>query len=407
MEWAGEKLFSTSGRDAKYIYGAAFMQAFGTQQWWVALPFIIKHFGGTDAQVGLGLAANMGAYAISVLLAGPVLERLNPRSTALWGTRAMIMVMAGMGAIVLLERLGYTLLNPIGLLVLTTGLFGIFSAGFWPPVMGWLALGFEGGKLSRRLSRFSLWWCLGALVSPYPAGLLVEIDFIWPMGAALVFLLFCYLSVGRADNPRNVNEGEGHQDDQSDFRAALTAEDIRFRWMARIALFAATACGGIVRTQLALLMKLNLYFSASTFGSFITFMTLASLIVYVLAGRTPSWHYRVGIFWGSQLLLLASMVLILLTGHRGWLFLAAVMQGLGGAFCYISHLYYGAAGGQRRFARMAVHEFTLSVGFVTGSLLGGYLSDQFGRYAPYWFAGAVVALALMIEAILWFIRPKK
>lgn len=56
---------------------------------------------------------------------------------------------------------------------------------------------------------------------------------------------------------------------------------------------------------------------------------------------------------------------------------------------------------------MAVHEFTLSVGFVTGSLLGGYLSDQFGRYAPYWFAGAVVALALMIEAILWFIRPKK
>ena len=53
-----------SDRDALFLYAAAFLLAFGGGHWWLALPFIINQLHGSDTQVGMGLAANMGMYAL-------------------------------------------------------------------------------------------------------------------------------------------------------------------------------------------------------------------------------------------------------------------------------------------------------------------------------------------------------
>ena len=52
--------------------------------------------------------------------------------------------------------------------------------------------------------------------------------------------------------------------------------------------------------------------------------------------------------------------------------------------------------------RMAVHEIILSLGMTGGSLIGGYLSDLFGRYVPYWFGIAVLAVSALAQLIIWF-----
>ena len=398
---------TTSSRDAKYLYAAAFLQAFGIQQCWVSLPYIIKYFEGSDTQAGMCLAANMGAYALIVLGVGSLVGRLNPRRLALCGSGAVIVVAAAMGAVVLLGQKEYRLVDPIWALIFFSGMFGLASAGFWAPLMGWLAIGAEGGKLNRRLSRFSLAWCSGALVSPYVAGMLIEIDYIWPLVAAVVALSLCWTVVQRADHPYHFRGGQLDGEDPAEVKSEVHPGNLRFRWMARMALLGATACTGVVRTQLPLLFKFELGYSESTYGALITFMTFASLLVYMGVGRTQVWHYRSWLLFSAQGLMLVGMTLILATIFLGWFFLAAFILGISGAFFYISHLFYGASGGKNRFTRMAIHEFTLSIGFVTGAMLGGYLSDTFGRYAPYWFAGGVVSLILIITTAIWCVPVKK
>jgi predicted MFS family arabinose efflux permease len=69
---------------------------------------------------------------------------------------------------------------------------------------------------------------------------------------------------------------------------------------------------------------------------------------------------------------------------------------------YGSHQYYGVSGGVKRSGLMAIHETIIGAGFAAGSLVGGMLSDAFGRHSPYWFACAVIVAAGLIQIILWF-----
>ena len=84
------------------------------------------------------------------------------------------------------------------------------------------------------------------------------------------------------------------------------------------------------------------------------------------------------------------------------LFAAAGIVGICEAFIYVSHLFYGVSGGKKRSGLMAIHEFLLSIGMVIGSVAGGYISDSFGRYVPYWFGVGAIFFALAVQGAIWW-----
>lgn len=174
--------------------------------------------------------------------------------------------------------------------------------------------------------------------------------------------------------------------------------------MGRIALLACFVCVGLLRTQLALLFKFNLGFSESDYGMVIMAMCVVVFLVFFTVGKTHAWHYVLSIFLGAQILMFLSMLLIL-NGAGLWVFfLAAGFAGITQAFLYSSHLYYGVSGAQNRAGRMAVHEVILAIGIATGSVAGGYVSDNFGRYVPYWFGAGVMAVGLLLQLAVYFSR---
>ena len=107
-----EKTALASDRDTIFLYAAAFLLAFGGGHWWLALPFIINDLHGTDAQVGLGLAANMGMYALSVMIVTPLIIRFNLKRILQVGTVGMTCSTILMCLIVFLTGRGYDLPHP-------------------------------------------------------------------------------------------------------------------------------------------------------------------------------------------------------------------------------------------------------------------------------------------------------
>lgn len=387
-----------SDRDVVFLYAAAFLLAFGAGHWWFALPFIVNRFQGSDTQVGMCLAAFMGTYALSVMIATPLVIRRNLKRILQVGALGVTISTLLMCIIVALKCYGIDVPHPIGLLIFTSALYGLCQAGFWPPLMGWLSTGCLGSQLNRRLSLFSISWASASFLCPYVAGRLVEWNLVLPMAASVAILVLTCLFVSIPAKPQ-ATERHPHQNNRThtEYHPLLGC----FRWMSRIALFICFLSLGIMRTQFPIYVKIELGYKESIYGIFLTIVSVAMFANYILVGRTNRWQYRLGLFLAAQICLLLFPLTVLL-GTRLYLFyIIAVLLGLGSAFCYSSHLYYGSAGGTNRYALMAIHEFTLASGFVIGALGGGALSDHYNRLTPYKFGAAVLTAAILVQMILF------
>jgi predicted MFS family arabinose efflux permease len=151
---------------------------------------------------------------------------------------------------------------------------------------------------------------------------------------------------------------------------------------------------------LGLLLRFDLGYSEATYGIAMTIMCGANFLVFTAAARAHKWHYVLWLFQSSQLIMAAAMLLPVRYSQQWILLAAAGIVGTSQAFIYVSHLFYGVSGGRRRLGLMAVHEFLLSGGIVMGSVAGGYISDSFGRRAPYLFGTAAVVVGLLIQAAI-------
>ena len=362
-----------SDQNARFLYAGVFLHAFGGGHWWLALPFIVNLFGGSDTQVGMCLAANMGMYAVSLMIATPLIIRFNFKKILQVGPVGLICSTLLMCIIVALTVKGYDLPHPIWWLILTSAFFGISQAGFWPPLMAWLSTGCLSSQLNRRLSWFSVAWAVGSFLCPYSAGRLVEIHPVLPIAVSVIILILCCIAVSIPPRPRSIS-GRLSLDSQAppEIHPLLPC----FRWMSRIALFACFLSFGIARTQFPIYFKEILGNKESIFGVFVTISALAMFFNYFCVGRTHAWHYRFSLFLAAQIFLLLFQLTVLFCTHLYIYYFVAILLGLGAAFCYSSHLYYGSAGGVKRYALMAIHEFTLASGFVIGALVVGALSDN-------------------------------
>ena len=394
---------------AVWINTAAFLMSVCLGIWWVALPFIIrKDLGGTDTLVGICFAMHMGCYALGCLFAGAALHHWDTKRTALTG--GALMGVLGAAMLWVVYQSGAKVMGGAEAWILTglMGGCGIVMSLFWPFVMGWISAGYEGGPLNRRLGMFNASWSSGVIVGPLVCGILVEHSSVWPMvvplgilGASLVMLSLARSveSVkrnGEDDQPSAL--GGGDKDAET---AKQTRRHRRFLWVVRVALIGSSFCHGSVRTQLGLYFKYDLDYSESMFGAVVMAMAVALFLVLMGAGRSVWWHFRGWPVVLAQVGLMGGMVLIIWGQEFGTFVVAMVLLGGAGAFLYSSHLYYGVSGGVRRSRRMAMHEMVLSVGFFTGCLAGGILSDHMGRLVPYWVGLGVLGVSLLVQGIIW------
>lgn len=380
----------------KAVCSAAFLMSVAGGIYLIALPFMIKRLGGTDGDVGLGMALNYGAYLVVCLAAAAIVDRFNAKRLVQWGAIGIMLAYAGAACT---ARWGAPGPAAIWMLNICSMLAGILTAIFWPPMMGWVSTGFEKEALSHRLGSYNMSWSSGQWISPYLGGLLVGAGSIWPMAAAAVAVLACFVSIRFARNPRRdkVVQTAREQAASLEFHPDLA----RFRWMARVALVTAFVCLGLMRSQLGLLVKFDLGYSEATYGIAITIFCAANFAVFTAAGRAHRWHYVRSLFWTSQIVMAAAMLLIVYCPVLWAVFVASAVVGVCEGFAYISHMFYGISGGKNRSGLMALHEFLLSSGFVIGSAGGGYISDAFGRRMPYWLGAGAILVGLLAQAAIW------
>jgi len=328
-KWEAKSMVG-SRMQATLLYVAAFLMSFSIGTWWVALPFIIKRLGGTDADVGVYFATNMGFYAFGCLATGALLSHLNPKRAVRLGAASMGLIAAVTTAVVFMAERAICPFQPILLMFVMAALSGVSMSFFWPFLMGWLSTGHEQRQLNRQLGIFNASWSSGGVISPLFGGLLVERGSFEPLLAAVAGLVLCFVAVSLAGGVKSVTASTFKKNSPSDIVHPLLPQ---FRWMAMIGLFTAFLCFGLFRSQLGLLLKDELGFSESTFGVVVMALSMANFLVMAAAGRTHYWHYRLGVYAAAWFGLVVGM-LIIIYGGKIWSFLvAAVVLGSSGAEC--------------------------------------------------------------------------
>jgi len=382
------------------LYGAAFAMAMGLNVLWTTMPFIVRNIGGTEEHVGYAWAFNMLGYLLVLLFAAAILGHINPHRATRAATVAMFLATVVMALVVYNaianDQMGKPVL--IWTMIATGTLAGAAMSLFWPYLMSWVSADYEGAILNRRLGTYNGMWSSAAISGPLIGGLLVDVSTFGPIVLSIICLAGCYvlLSMSHDGSAGNAGLKEVQGTPQNNIDSGLL---LRFKWMARIALFCSWACLGVTRSQFALLFT-GMGFSETQFGALVTIFGICNFLVLTGAGRHAFWHFKPMLLLGVQMVLALSLILVIF-GRSLWAFVPAfVIMGFGFGFAYSSHLYYGACGSRKRSAPMAIHEVTLSLGVIVGSGAGGYISEHFGAYYPYWFALVVLGFGITAQIVM-------
>ena len=365
----------------------------------VAFPFIITLIGGNDRDLGLCFGIGTMAYMFACITAGRHLDKFNPKRALQTAAVTVTTVVSAILIVVNMHTKGTLSINPIVFVTIANAIISASLVLFWPMMMGWISTGHEGPALSRRLSIFNASWSLALAVTPIIGGYLAEINPLHTVALSIATFLLAFCSVTAAKAPTKPQKA--HEIVDEHVTVDIHPANRAFCWMSRFALVTSCIAVGMLRTQTALLFTENLGFSKFQFGIMTTFLCAASFAIFYIAGKTHRWHHKLWSFFAAQLIIALAMVIILYT-KCFWIFcFAAALIGIGQGFIYSSHQYYGVSGGKKRSGLMAIHEILICVGYGSGAIIGGYLSQYINRYTPYQFELAVVLAALAIQSAIY------
>jgi predicted MFS family arabinose efflux permease len=344
-----------SGGDGRgrVIYPATVLVAMGIGSLSLGIVFFAAEvLRASPAQIGFLAATWSFHYILGCFLVRPLGGRLRPRDS-----------IAGAATVMGLAVLPILFLHHLAPIFLCYAVYGIATAFFWPPMMGWLSTGCEGEHLNRTMGRFNLCWSGGGIVGPVLAGVLARYNPRFPVAAAGLL----YLAAGL--------------------------------YAAWAGLFAAYLVMGLTFNVFPLAAQGQMGMSKPMVGLLLFFRALATSLALGVLGRTTAWHFRVGQMVAGLVLFALVMAALPLgtTPLAAGLLLAAV--GALAAHCYVNSLFHGVAGSQHRAVRMAIHEALLSAGLVVGGACGGVVFQVAGYGAVCRTAAAVLALTAAAAAI--------
>jgi predicted MFS family arabinose efflux permease len=370
-------------RKTAVIYPAAFMMSFAQSSQALGVVFFMKqHFGVSGLDVGNYFAVQWTAYLLGCQFLRPLTERLLPRVTCAVSLFALATLMGIMA-----------LSTSLTTVIVCGGLIGLTIAMFWPPLMGWMALRLEGEELGRTTGRYNMSWSSGVLVGLPMAGFVSEVSpvlvlvisgSVWLLNATMVTGAALVLPRIRADRDRP-RDARGRPDSSE--------HSTRLRYAARVGLFGSACAMGAVSFVFPYIANTDFALREGVIGLLRLVLQIAITAGFALLGRFAFWHYRAAPMLLAQAVLMGLLVLLVRLATP--LPIGAVFFVFGACFAtaYAYSIFHGAAGASNRAARMAMHESTLSAGFLVGSLAGGLVYDTWGVAAFYLlFAGFLAAV---------------
>ncbi len=390
----------------RILFAASFLMSLAVGIVNYSLIFYVQgRFGADKTAVGLISSALTLTYFAGII-AFLAWRRMHPRFVlwlAAWAMASCVAI--------------YMLVPLWTVTIVFHGFFGLGMSLFWPRIMGWLSWGVEGKDLGATMGRFNFSWSFGGILSPYLGGLMVEADFRLPFIVAAVLLLLAGLlmPLGSRLYPAFRQRPDGVESAKASpagsaagsvaGSAASSGGPSPLRYAARLAVVSAYFLSGSILFIFPAFAKESFGFSESLIGSFLLVRMAAATLGFNLWGRWTFWHFR---FWplAAGTLLLVGLILLFPAMSFPWqfypLFAAA---GAVFSFLYSYALFHGVAGSLNRERSMTIHEAAINIGLLSGTVLGGWVSETWSMATAFRLCAAVAAALLLVQGVLALREP--
>ena len=366
------------------INTASFLAQFAISMVNLALVYHLRiQFDLSPQMVGISAAIYTTTYFICCLLFGPLASHMKPRHSV---ELSMIGMAIAIGVVV---RTNYVSIA-FGALVL----YGMAMSFLWPQIEGWLARGKEGRLLNRATSSFNVSWSLGAALSPLLTGILLETSTDAPLIASAIVMLIIFAQIATVTHLVPEIRAVASE------RTAIlhtTIEDastpLRFlSWAGVLTVYASFA---VILTIFPMHAMDNLPYTETYVGLLLLMRGLATVSMFILMGKTSSWHFNRPLVIVTQVLvaLLCLWGASITSFHAyAWFF---ILFGILFAISYSFSIFHGASGSIHRSKRMLIHEILLTIGTIFGSIFGGTVY----QYSNFRNVLLVCAATVMIPAV--------
>lgn len=381
--------YSGIGKTA-VIYPAAFLVAVGMGQVSLGLIFFARDvFNATPTLIGRLAGVWAISFVFGCLVIRQAFNRVLPRYLIVGSTLCLSALVFGMQHV-----------PTLGWIFVLYVLYGMAASLFWPPLMAWLSTDTEGTALGRVLSRFNVSWCIGNTVSPFICGWLSEQAVHLPLlfGSGLFLLTATFVTGAilvlpkvRYDNNTGTNANTGHTPPE---------QSTLLRYPAWIGLFASFFGSGVIAAIFPVAAREELSMAKSVIGLLLLVYSLLNTTGFVILGRTAFWHFRSLPMLVGQLVGAAVFVGMAYAKSIYPIGILFAIWGMSIALSYSNGLFHGVSGSLDRARRMAIHESTLALGIVVGSVTGGMVYQLYTIAHVYWLCAIVLFTATLVQSLL-------
>ena len=368
----------------------AFLINFSTGMLIISYPLVaIERFGVSALTLGALGTTSAGAYAVSCLVSGTLVDRLGFKKMVIAGSAVLALVYP---SILLIEGIGQLFMMAI---------FGSVGLSFfWPAMMRWIGEEEHGDLLRKQLGSFSIALIAGIMVGNFAAGKLFE----WSPSApyllssltALAVLLLTLKIERKAPTAA------------ADHPPALVRDHPRsgfllIGWLANFSVFFAVGVAESLFPKLAL--KLGI--AVPVLASLVAMIPLGQIFLFAALRRTHRWHFNYPPLLLLQLLGMGGLAALALTS-RSWVFgLAFLLVGACAGMTYFSSIFYSIYRQRGKGRKSGFHEAFLGGGVAVGPICGGLIARSFDLRAPYWLCVLLIGASILAQVIILNISPDR
>ncbi len=289
---------------------------------------------------------------------------------------------------------------------------------FWSSLEARITDGADGREMSRRLSTFGIFFCIGLMLGDPLGGFLSDIDFRTPFYVSAGVTLALVLALAAWFRRDGLHDGHRTDTDAAD--DAEADEVLPDAATCRAFTLVAWISNGVAYAVTAVLVRLfprfatlsleegGFDFSGGDAGLIGGTASLAMVCVFVVLGRLHFWHYKFRYLLIGQVVSISGLLMYALGADFGVFVLGAFLFGLGKGVTYLGSIYYSMHGQASRAGQSGLHEGILCFGFATGMIItAGAAAVIASHRVPYWVCVILIVTGIAVEgAIMWRARRR-
>ncbi|MCR9215595.1 MAG: MFS transporter [bacterium] len=352
------------------VLAVTWLGSIGTAVGWSGVFFITEVAYGFDERSNLILGAGLGlVYAISALVAGPVVTRLIDARPGLSRRAVLALVCTGMGAAAMIPAST----PDVWAIWVFAGVFITLQGLMWPLVEAYLSGGRRGRAMRSITGRFNIVWASAIVVAMWGMAVFMENQprlILGLLGVAMFATAVLLAWFPREPAPHVEEDASEHEIDPD--RA------IRLLRVFRVSLLCSYALHAALTPLLPHLLE-DMGLSEKQKTPFASIWMASRLGMFILMERWHGWHGRWRTFWWACGLMLAGFAVCSVSpviasqsgdGPGLWAMGAGLcLLGAGIGAVYAAALYYAMEAGPAAVESGGKHEGMIGLGYTAGPVM--------------------------------------